>query len=95
MIQVTFLDGTAFIMTSDTIWRVIKTILDGFSSPSFDDSEWAAATAVSKYEESLWAGVVVVPMGALPPTILSHTAPQMASHTTPTSIPPTTTEATS
>ncbi|KAF8891020.1 hypothetical protein BD779DRAFT_1387952, partial [Infundibulicybe gibba] len=53
-IQISYADGSNTTISSDSTWRVTKSVPDGFQSPSFDDSQWAPATVLTKYGLEPW-----------------------------------------
>ncbi|KAF9468455.1 hypothetical protein BDZ94DRAFT_786858 [Collybia nuda] len=80
-IRTTFSDGTTSILTSsDSQWRVSKSVPYSFERPSFNDSIWDQTTFVAKYGDGIWGTKVSI----VPNTILQINVPgvtQVASQT--------------
>lgn len=68
-IQITFVDGTSSFISTDSTWLATNTVPDNFQSPSFNDSQWAAATIEATYGSGVWGSQVVLPFSLVPPTL--------------------------
>ncbi|KAJ7207774.1 hypothetical protein B0H12DRAFT_433005 [Mycena haematopus] len=64
-INLTYNDGTADTIVSDTTWRAFSSVPDGYQNLTFDDSSWPAAVGEGSYGVSTW-GPVIIP--TTPPT---------------------------
>ncbi|KAF8891034.1 hypothetical protein BD779DRAFT_1671153 [Infundibulicybe gibba] len=53
-IQISYADGSNTIISSDSTWRVTQPVPDGFELSSFDDSQWAPATVLTRYGSKPW-----------------------------------------
>ncbi|KAJ7470008.1 hypothetical protein B0H11DRAFT_2043168 [Mycena galericulata] len=66
-IQITYNDGTTDTIVSDTTWRAVTSVPDGYQNLTFDDSSWPAAVGEGPYGASAW-GPVTIP--TTPPTFV-------------------------
>ncbi|KAJ6457876.1 hypothetical protein C8R45DRAFT_1081718 [Mycena sanguinolenta] len=59
-IQVTYDDGTRDMpIVSDTTWRALTSVPDGYQNLTFNDSSWPAAVGESPYGASAWGPVTI------------------------------------
>jgi alpha-L-rhamnosidase len=58
---VTTTDGDVVSFVTDGSWRVAASVPDGWESPAFDDSGWAAAKAIAPYGQGPWGSGVTIP----------------------------------
>ncbi|KAF9462788.1 hypothetical protein BDZ94DRAFT_1309321 [Collybia nuda] len=70
-IQITFADGTTSTLSSDESWKAIRAVPDGFSLPSFDDSQWNKTMVLAKNGSGPWGSRVTVDVDSVlsPPPI--------------------------
>ncbi|KAJ6606954.1 bacterial alpha-L-rhamnosidase-domain-containing protein [Mycena sp. CBHHK59/15] len=71
-ISILYSDGSSDTVVTDTTWKVITAIPDGFELPSTSDSSWAAAASFGKYGVAPWDTSVTIsdPLGEHPAPLL-------------------------